>query len=110
MKRNNIQEYKSITNLRLLHITSSQPNPSHFAILVRGIPWSPDQSYCETVKKFFSFYHPTTYLSHQIVYKSGAVQKLKVCLFLNFFLFLLCLQNISGVLWECHFSSEGQVW
>ncbi|WVZ21511.1 hypothetical protein V8G54_008833, partial [Vigna mungo] len=70
-------EYKSITNLRLLHITSSQPNPSHFAILVRGIPWSPDQSYCETVKKFFSFYHPSTYLSHQIVYKSGSVQKLK---------------------------------
>ncbi|XP_014501642.1 CSC1-like protein RXW8 isoform X1 [Vigna radiata var. radiata] len=70
-------EYKCITNLRLLHITSSQPNPSHFAILVRGIPWSPDQSYCETVKKFFSFYHPSTYLSHQIVYKSGSVQKLK---------------------------------
>ncbi|XP_017421976.1 CSC1-like protein RXW8 isoform X4 [Vigna angularis] len=72
-------EYKSITNLRLLHITSSQPNPSHFAILVRGIPWSSDQSYCETVKKFFSFYHPSTYLSHQIVYKSGSVQKLKEC-------------------------------
>ncbi|XP_014501643.1 CSC1-like protein RXW8 isoform X3 [Vigna radiata var. radiata] len=72
-------EYKCITNLRLLHITSSQPNPSHFAILVRGIPWSPDQSYCETVKKFFSFYHPSTYLSHQIVYKSGSVQKLKEC-------------------------------
>ncbi|XP_052731869.1 CSC1-like protein RXW8 isoform X6 [Vigna angularis] len=55
------------------------PNPSHFAILVRGIPWSSDQSYCETVKKFFSFYHPSTYLSHQIVYKSGSVQKLKEC-------------------------------
>ncbi|ESW08788.1 hypothetical protein PHAVU_009G074900 [Phaseolus vulgaris] len=70
-------EYKSITNLRLVHITSSQPNPSHFAIVVRGIPWSSEQSYCETVKKFFSFYHPTTYLSHQVVYKSGVVEKLK---------------------------------
>ncbi|TKY74942.1 CSC protein RXW8 [Spatholobus suberectus] len=70
-------EYKSITNLRLVHITASPPNPSHFAILVRGIPWSPEQSYCDTVKKFFSFYHSSTYLSHQIVYKSGAVQNLK---------------------------------
>lgn len=71
------REYKSISNLRLTHITASPPNPSHFAILVRGIPWSPEQSYCDTVKKFFSFYHSSTYLSHQIVYKSGAVQKLK---------------------------------
>ncbi|XP_027356465.1 CSC1-like protein RXW8 [Abrus precatorius] len=70
-------EFKCIANLRLLHITTSPPNPSHFAILVRGIPWSPEQSYCDTVKKFFSYYHASTYLSHQIVYKSGAVQKLK---------------------------------
>ena len=81
-----VQEYKGITNLRLIHIIGSPPNPSQFAILVRGIPWSPEDSYCDTVKKFFSYYHESSYLSHQIVYKSGAVQKLKVCLFFKYFL------------------------
>ncbi|KAJ1442743.1 Calcium-dependent channel, 7TM region, putative phosphate [Sesbania bispinosa] len=70
-------EYKSITNLRLLHIIGSPPNPSHFTILVRSIPWSSEESYCETVEKFFSYYHASTYLSHQMIYKSGSVQKLK---------------------------------
>ncbi|XP_029128502.1 CSC1-like protein RXW8 isoform X2 [Cajanus cajan] len=70
-------EYKSITYLRLLHIIGSPPNPSHFTILVRSIPWSSEQSYCETVKNFFSHYHAPTYLSHQMIYKSGTVQKLK---------------------------------
>ncbi|KAK7383270.1 hypothetical protein VNO78_28944 [Psophocarpus tetragonolobus] len=70
-------EYKSITNLRLLHIIGSPPNPSHFTILVRSIPWSSEESYCETLKKFFSYYHASTYLSHQMIYKSGTVQKLK---------------------------------
>ncbi|XP_019458484.1 PREDICTED: CSC1-like protein RXW8 [Lupinus angustifolius] len=70
-------EYKSITNLKLVNIIGSPPNPSHFAILVRSIPWSSEESYCDTVKKFFSYYHPSTYLSHQMVYKSGTVQKLK---------------------------------
>ncbi|XP_047161776.1 CSC1-like protein RXW8 isoform X4 [Vigna umbellata] len=70
-------EYKSITNLRLLHIVGSPPNPSHFTILVRSVPWSSEESYCETVKKFFSHYHSSAYLSHQMIYKSGKVQKLK---------------------------------
>ncbi|XP_061344429.1 CSC1-like protein RXW8 [Gastrolobium bilobum] len=70
-------EYKTITNLRLAHITGSQPNPSLFAILVRGLPYSSEESYSDTVKKFFSYYYASTYLSHQIVYKSGAIQKLK---------------------------------
>ncbi|BAT82551.1 hypothetical protein VIGAN_03258400 [Vigna angularis var. angularis] len=70
-------EYKSITNLRLLNIVGSPPNPSHFTILVRSVPWSSEESYCETVKKFFSHYHSSAYLSHQMIYKSGKVQKLK---------------------------------
>ncbi|XP_058781137.1 CSC1-like protein RXW8 isoform X2 [Vicia villosa] len=72
-------EYKTITNLCLVHITGLPPKPSQFTILVRGIPWSPDDSYCEAVKKFFTYYHPSTYLSHQIVYKCGAVEKIKEC-------------------------------
>ncbi|XP_073224960.1 CSC1-like protein RXW8 [Cicer arietinum] len=70
-------EYRTITNLRLVNITGLPPKPSHFTILVRGIPWSSEESYCEAVKKFFTYYHASTYLSHQIVYRSGAVQKLK---------------------------------
>ncbi|KAI5426912.1 hypothetical protein KIW84_032373 [Lathyrus oleraceus] len=60
------------------HVTGLPPKPSQFAILVRGIPWSSEDSYCEAVKKFFTYYHPTTYLSHQIVYKRDAVEKIKV--------------------------------
>lgn len=69
-----------MTNLRLVHFTGLPPKPSHFTILVRGIPWSSEESYSEAVRKFFTFYHASAYLSHQIVYKSGAAQKLKVCL------------------------------
>lgn len=69
-------EYSSISRLRLIHITASQANPSHFTVLVRSIPWSPEESYSETVRKFFSNYHASTYLSHQMIYRSGTVQKL----------------------------------
>ncbi|KAK4277373.1 hypothetical protein QN277_015382 [Acacia crassicarpa] len=72
-------EFKAITNLRLVHIIGSPPNPSHFAILVRGIPWAPEVSYHETVRNFFTNYHESTYLSHQMIYKAGTVQKLKEC-------------------------------
>ncbi|XP_027368991.1 CSC1-like protein RXW8 isoform X5 [Abrus precatorius] len=70
-------EYESITKLRLLHIIGSPPNPSHFTILVRSIPWSSEKSYCEMVEQFFSYYHASTYLSHRLIYKSGTVQKIK---------------------------------
>ncbi|KAI4316572.1 hypothetical protein L6164_024543 [Bauhinia variegata] len=70
-------EFKSITNMRLLHIIGSPPNPSHFTVLVRAIPWCPDESYSDTLKKFFLYYHGSNYLSHQMVYSSGTVQTLK---------------------------------
>ncbi|KAK6245870.1 CSC1/OSCA1-like [Theobroma cacao] len=69
-------EYKSITKMRLAHITGSPPNPSHFTVLVRGIPWSPDHSYSDAVEKFFSTYYPASYVSHQMVYRAGTVEKL----------------------------------
>ncbi|KAL4281134.1 hypothetical protein GQ457_03G034890 [Hibiscus cannabinus] len=70
-------EYKSITKMRLAHITGSHPNPSHFTILVRGIPWSPDRSYSKSVESFFSTYYPNTYVAHQMVYRPSTVHKLK---------------------------------
>lgn len=69
-------EYKSITKLRLAHIIGSPPNPSHFTVLVRGIPWSATQSYSETVKEYFSKYYESSYLSHGMVYRASKVQKL----------------------------------
>ncbi|CAK7322539.1 unnamed protein product, partial [Dovyalis caffra] len=40
-----ILEYKSTSKMRLAHITTSPPNPSHFTILVRSIPYSLEESY-----------------------------------------------------------------
>uniref|UniRef100_A0A2C9VZZ0 CSC1-like protein RXW8 n=1 Tax=Manihot esculenta TaxID=3983 RepID=A0A2C9VZZ0_MANES len=69
-------EYKSITEMRLAHITKAPLNPSHFTILVRSIPWTPHESYSDSVKKFFTNYYASSYLSHQMVYQRGILQKL----------------------------------
>ncbi|XP_057469237.1 CSC1-like protein RXW8 isoform X4 [Actinidia eriantha] len=72
-------EYKNITRMRLAHIIGSSLSPSQFTILVRGIPWSPEESYNELVRKFYTNYYATSYLSHQMVYRSGTVQKIMEC-------------------------------
>ncbi|PSS31514.1 CSC1-like protein [Actinidia chinensis var. chinensis] len=69
-------EYKNITRMRLAHIIGSSLNPSQFTILVRGIPWSPENSYSDSVRKFCTNYYATSYLSHQMVYWSGTVRKI----------------------------------
>ncbi|KAF4348083.1 hypothetical protein G4B88_016022, partial [Cannabis sativa] len=70
-------EYKSISKMRLAHISESPPNPSHFTVLVRAIPWSVEDSYSNSVKRFFMKYHASAgYLFHQMVYKAGTIQKL----------------------------------
>ncbi|KAL4271436.1 hypothetical protein GQ457_13G009320 [Hibiscus cannabinus] len=69
-------EYKSITKMRLAHITGSPVIPSHFTVLVRGIPWSRDHSYSKLVENFFSTYYPASYVSHQMVYRASRVDKL----------------------------------
>ncbi|XP_031247425.1 CSC1-like protein RXW8 isoform X2 [Pistacia vera] len=69
-------EYKSITKMRLAYITRSILNPSHFTVLVRAVPWSPEQSYSDSVREYFMNYYASSYLSHQMVYRSGTVQKL----------------------------------
>ncbi|KAE8715619.1 CSC1-like protein [Hibiscus syriacus] len=70
-------EYKSITKMRLAHITGSHRNPSHFTILVRGVPCSQDESYSKSVENFFSTYYPDTYVAHQMIYRPSTVHKLK---------------------------------
>ncbi|XP_047306831.1 CSC1-like protein RXW8 [Impatiens glandulifera] len=69
-------EYKSIANMRMAYIIGTSPNPSHFTVLARSIPWSPEESYSESVRRFFMKLYPTSYLSHQMVYDFGTVRKL----------------------------------
>ncbi|GMN35923.1 hypothetical protein TIFTF001_005617 [Ficus carica] len=69
-------EYRSIAKMRLAHITESPPNPSHFTVLVRAIPWSADETYSNSVKNFFMKYHESGYLFHQMVHRAGTIQKL----------------------------------
>ncbi|KAJ8539543.1 hypothetical protein K7X08_013795 [Anisodus acutangulus] len=69
-------EYKSISRKRLAYFTSSLSHPRYFTVLVRAIPKSKEDSYSHTLEKFFTNYYASSYLSHQIVYRSGSVQKL----------------------------------
>ncbi|TKV92083.1 hypothetical protein SEVIR_9G140400v4 [Setaria viridis] len=68
-------EYKHIARLRLCHISRATSNPRHFTVLVQGIPKS-TESFSRTVENFFTKYHASSYLSHQVVYKVGKVQKI----------------------------------
>ncbi|XP_006664233.1 CSC1-like protein RXW8 [Oryza brachyantha] len=69
-------EYKHIARLRLRHLTCAMPNPSHFTVLVRGIPKATKESCSNAVDDFFTKYHASSYLFHQVVYKVGKVQKI----------------------------------
>lgn len=70
-------EYKSIAKLRLAHIAESPKSLSRFTVLVRGIPTSSEEeSYGDTLTKFFANYYSSSYISHQMVHRSSRVQKL----------------------------------
>lgn len=81
--------------MRLSHLAASPPNPSHFTILVRSIPKSTEKSLSESVMSFFSNYHASTYLSHQMIYRTGKVQKIMVRCFIHIFLFTSKAYEIS---------------
>ncbi|TVU45727.1 hypothetical protein EJB05_05225, partial [Eragrostis curvula] len=69
-------EYKHIAKLRLCHVSRATSNTNHFTVLVRGVPKSSKESFSRTVESFFTKYHASSYLSHQVVYKVGKVQKI----------------------------------
>ncbi|XP_057531633.1 CSC1-like protein RXW8 isoform X2 [Amaranthus tricolor] len=69
-------ENKSIIKRRLAYIKGSAQELSQFVVLVRGIPWSAEESYSTSLKKYFTKYYPSSYLSHQMVYHSGKIEKL----------------------------------
>jgi hypothetical protein len=47
-------------------------------VLVRGIPKKRKESCSSDVDDFFTKYHASSYLFHQVVYKTGKVQKIMV--------------------------------
>lgn len=69
--------------MRLAHITKSPPNPSHFSVLVRAIPKSKNEQFGDIIRNFFVNYHGSSYLSHQMIYRSGKVQLIMVSLTLG---------------------------
>ncbi|CAM0954283.1 unnamed protein product [Alopecurus aequalis] len=69
-------EYRHIARLRLLHLKRATPNPGQFAVLVRGIPKTTKESCSSDIDDFFTKYHASSYLFHQVVYKTGKVQKI----------------------------------
>ncbi|KAJ8433122.1 hypothetical protein Cgig2_023080 [Carnegiea gigantea] len=69
-------EYKLISSRRIARFYSSEPQPQHFTILVRGIPASGAKSFSESVDDFFREYHPSTYLSHTVVHRTSRLQQL----------------------------------
>ena len=69
-------EYGHIARLRLLHLKRATLNPGQFTVLVRGIPKTANESCSSDVDDFFTKYHASSYLFHQVVYKAGKVQKI----------------------------------
>lgn len=51
---------------------------------MRAVPQSPDQSYNETVREYFTNYYAPSYLSHLMVYRDGIIQRLLVMPFVLF--------------------------
>ncbi|ERN06500.1 CSC1-like protein HYP1 [Amborella trichopoda] len=69
-------EYKYIATKRLSYFLSSQPQPHHFTILVRGIPLKEGNDLSDVVENFFTKYHSSTYLSHQVVCRTAKLRNL----------------------------------
>ncbi|XP_047963520.1 CSC1-like protein RXW8 [Salvia hispanica] len=69
-------EFKHIMKMRLNHINSPLHCASQFTVVVRAIPWIDQESYSDTLTRFFTDLYSTSYLSHQMVYEKSAIQKL----------------------------------
>lgn len=69
-------EYRYISEKRTNYFLSSKLQPHQFTILVRSIPVPVGSSVSESVERFFSEYHPSTYLSHSVVRRTNKLQNL----------------------------------
>ncbi|KMZ64608.1 hypothetical protein ZOSMA_35G00650 [Zostera marina] len=68
-------EYKNIAGIRSAYFSLSSAKSSHFTVLVRAIPSFSEGSFSGLVHEFFSNYHASSYLSHQVIYKTGKVHR-----------------------------------
>ncbi|XP_052186302.1 CSC1-like protein At1g69450 isoform X7 [Diospyros lotus] len=75
-------EYRYISSKRVTYFHSSKPQPHQFTILVRSIPVSVGISVSDSVERFFTQYHPSTYLSHVVVHRTGKIRNLILYLFI----------------------------
>lgn len=70
------KEYNYISSKRIAYFLSSKPQPHQFTILVRSIPVSTGSTVRESVERFFSEYHPSTYLSHIVIRRTSKLRLL----------------------------------
>ena len=90
----NLQEYNYISSKRIACFYASKPQPHQFTILVRSIPVSSNSSIPESVERFFTENHSSTYLSHNVVHRSSKLQGQLVSMrSLWIYLFFLLLRN-----------------
>ncbi|KAJ4830684.1 hypothetical protein Tsubulata_047763, partial [Turnera subulata] len=73
---NSLDEYRYISSKRIDYFYSSKPQPHQFTILVRSIPVSAGSSVSDSVDRFFTEYHPTTYLSHVVIHRTSKLRTL----------------------------------
>ncbi|XP_052195488.1 CSC1-like protein HYP1 [Diospyros lotus] len=69
-------EYKYLSSKRIAWFYASKPQPHQFTILVRNIPALPGSSISESVERFFTECHPSTYLGHVVVKRTSKLQHL----------------------------------
>ncbi|PSS35126.1 CSC1-like protein [Actinidia chinensis var. chinensis] len=67
-------EYNYISSKRIACFYASKPQPHQFTILARSIPVSSNSSIPESVERFFTENHSSTYLSHNVVHRSSKLQ------------------------------------
>ncbi|CAN6477405.1 unnamed protein product [Victoria cruziana] len=69
-------EHSHITSKSLEYFYSSKPEPHQFSIIVRGIPVAQGSTLDDTVQNFYEEYHPSTYLSHEMVHRTSRLESL----------------------------------
>ncbi|GMG98694.1 hypothetical protein Nepgr_000534 [Nepenthes gracilis] len=70
------KEYEIIASMRLHFLASGRRNADQFTVLVRNVPFDPDEQTGELVEHFFKVNHPDHYLTHQVVYDANKLTEL----------------------------------
>lgn len=89
-----LQEHSHITSKSLEYFYSSKPEPHQFSIIVRGIPVAQGSTLDDTVQNFYEEYHPSTYLSHEMVHRTSRLESLIVRAVYYLFLFMTCFMGL----------------